>query len=87
MINPLRNLPVRHTPPAGVPGCIHTGDGRLCAECWQEYLTDDEGYLEFGDHPAGRLRWKALCDEIAAEVKLALCNADCLKVDPEDYPF
>ena len=89
MNNPLRNLPVRYTPPPGVPGCVHETDGRLCGACWQEYLTDDEGYIEFGEHPEGRARWQKLCDEIAADV--ASLNAritdDGLILSEDEIPF
>ena len=55
--------------PAFPPPCIH-GDGtNLCPACAAEYEEDADGYLSFGEHPAGQENWRRLCAEIAAEVR------------------
>ena len=54
------------------PPCIH-GDGKsLCESCQEGYDIDPSAYWEYGDHPAGLERWKALQEEIAASAAESL---------------
>jgi hypothetical protein len=46
--------------------CIHRPDG-LCVRCQQEYATDPDAWIEFGDHTEGLRRWNAELEEIAKD--------------------
>jgi hypothetical protein len=45
--------------------CIHADRG-LCPDCREEYEEDPSGWLEYGQHPAGLARWRALQARVAA---------------------
>lgn len=44
--------------------CTHAERG-LCAQCQVEFDEDPMAYLEYGSHPDGEARWKALLEEMA----------------------
>ncbi len=64
MIRPklIRPAPVPILPPA----CVHTTDGTLCPSCRHEWEEDPTAYNEYGDHPEGLKRWRALQADMAA---------------------
>jgi len=63
--------------------CIH-GDGKtLCPDCQAGYDVDPEAYDEYGDHPAGLERWRALQEEIARDAATTPSQA----VQDDSIPF
>jgi len=45
--------------------CIHSDGATLCESCFAQWAEDPAAYDEFGDHPEGIARWRALCAEMA----------------------
>ena len=63
--------------------CIHATAG-LCPACQAEYDYDPDAYLEYGDHPAGLARWRALQEDIAHDA----CQPTIIVGDRPNYiPF
>jgi len=46
--------------------CIHSTTG-LCPDCQANHDEDPTAWMEYGNHPDGIARWKALQEEMAAE--------------------
>lgn len=44
--------------------CVHAAAG-LCPQCRADFDEDPQAYLEYGDHPAGLERYRALLEEMA----------------------
>jgi hypothetical protein len=56
---------------ARVNSCIHRlelGSTGLCVACQAECDMDPDAFFEFGQHPQGEANWKALQEEMAAEM-------------------
>jgi hypothetical protein len=68
------------------PPCIHTDGKGLCQDCLAEFAADPEAYLEYGEHPAGIERWRAVQEEMAAHAIQAEAARLAGGSDPE-IPF
>ncbi len=55
--------------------CIHATAG-LCPKCQADYDADPLAYLEYGDHPAGIANWRALQEEMAANLSRPVLPQD-----------
>lgn len=68
--------------------CIHrlsvSADG-LCPACQEDYDTDPESWIEFGDHPQGIANWKAE-QELIAQWEREQAARPPVECDPE-IPF
>ena len=64
--------------------CIHADSG-LCDTCQADWDYDPDSYAEFGDHPEGLARWRALQEEMTAEA--ARIAALPSEVDDPSIPF
>jgi len=47
--------------------CIHATAG-LCPACQEAFDEDLDGFLAYGDHPAGIAAWRELQEEMAREM-------------------